>query len=216
MPFGHVLDAPALRASGFAPCSPASPAPSPLAARGYGPVFRVCALRFAPCARHSSRFAASGFAPCSPASPAPSPLAARGYGPAYFRLRTGRAFGGPVFRVCALRFAPCARHSSRFAAFGSKLPGPSRPSASLITARCSGAADALWACPRRSSRFAASDVRKAHLQCSLFHWGLRTGLRFAGPVFRGFDGYGLFRALRAAFVRPFTQGRRLVVQLPAM
>ena len=93
MPFGHVLDAPALRASGFAPCSPASPAPSPLAARGYGP--------------------------------------------AYFRLRTGRAFGGPVFRVCALRFAPCARHSSRFAAFGSKLPGPSRPSASLITARCS-------------------------------------------------------------------------------
>ena len=28
-----------------------------------GPVFRGCALRFAPCARHSSRFAASGFAP---------------------------------------------------------------------------------------------------------------------------------------------------------
>ena len=52
MPFGHVLDAPALRASGFAPCSPYG-----------GPVFRVCALRFAPCARHSSRFAASGFAP---------------------------------------------------------------------------------------------------------------------------------------------------------
>ena len=100
-------------------------------------VFRPCGLRFAPCPRGSSRFAASGFAPCSPASPAPSPLAARGYGPAYFRLRTGRAFGGPVFRVCALRFAPCARHSSRFAAFGSKLPGPSRPSASLITARCS-------------------------------------------------------------------------------
>ena len=100
-------------------------------------VFRPCGLRFAPCPRGSSRLAASGFAPCSPASPAPSPLAARGYGPAYFRLRTGRAFGGPVFRVCALRFAPCARHSSRFAAFGSKLPGPSRPSASLITARCS-------------------------------------------------------------------------------
>ena len=52
MPFGHVLDAPALRASGFAPCSPYG-----------GPVFRVCALRFAPCARRSSRFAASGFAP---------------------------------------------------------------------------------------------------------------------------------------------------------
>ena len=39
------------------------------------------------------------------------------------------AYGGPVFR----RFAP---------------PSPS-------AARCSGAADALWACPRASSRFAA-------------------------------------------------------------
>ncbi len=52
MPFGHVLDAPALRASGFAPCSPYG-----------GPVFRPCGLRFAPCPRGSSRFAASGFAP---------------------------------------------------------------------------------------------------------------------------------------------------------
>ena len=58
---------------------------------------------------------------------------------------------------------------------------------------------------------------QARLWHSLLHWGLRTGLRFAGPVFRGcgalravltpsplrgFDGFGLFRALRAAFVRP--------------
>src|SRR5699024_9159430 len=55
------------------------------------------------------------FAPLSPVSPAHSPLAARGYGPAYFR------------------------------ASPSKLPGPSRPLASLTAARCSGAADALWA-----------------------------------------------------------------------
>ena len=72
--------------------------------------------------------------------------------------------------------------------------------------------------PFHSSTWSPRFVRKAHLRCSLFHWGLRTGLRFAGPVFRGcgalravlappplrgFDDYGLFRALRAAFVRPF-------------
>ena len=33
-------------ASGFAPCSPASPAPSPLAARGYGPAYLRAALRW--------------------------------------------------------------------------------------------------------------------------------------------------------------------------
>ena len=57
---------------------------------------------------------------------------------------------------------------------------------------------------------------QARLWHSLLHWGLRTGLRFAGPVFRGcgalravlappplrgFDGYGLFPPLAAAFVR---------------
>ena len=50
-----------------------------------------------------------------------------------------------VFRGCALRFAPCARHFS--------------PSG----LRCS----------------------QAHSRRSLPYWGLRTGLRFAGPVFRG-------------------------------
>ena len=60
------------------------------------------------CVRTALRFACAVvhvFAPPSPTSPAPSPLAARGYGPAY------------------LRASP------------SKLRGPSRPSASLITGR---------------------------------------------------------------------------------
>ena len=101
------------------------------------------------------------FAPLSPVSPAHSPLAARGYGPAYFR------------------------------ASPSKLPGPSRPLASLTAARCSGAADALWACPRASSRFAAFDCAlrfascarhsspsglrrsQAHSRRSLLHWAHR-------------------------------------------
>ena len=84
--------------------------------------------------------------------------------------------------------------------------------------------------PFHSSTWSPRFVRKAHLRCSLFHWGLRTGLRFAGPVFRGCGAlravpqfsmvvplrsqarlrhsllhwayYGLFRALRAASVRP--------------
>ena len=106
------------------------------------------------------------------------------------RLRTVLAFSGPVLRGCALRFAPCARHFS--------------PSG----LRCS----------------------QAHSRLSLPYWGLRTGLRFAGPVFRGCGAlravpqfsmvvplrsqarlrhsllhwayFGLFRALRAASVRP--------------
>ena len=84
--------------------------------------------------------------------------------------------------------------------------------------------------PFHSSTWSPRFVRKAHLRCSLFHWGLRTGLRFAGPVFRGCGAlravpqfsmvvplrsqtrlrhsllhwayFGLFRAQRAAFVRP--------------
>ena len=111
-----------------------------------GAVFRGCALRFAPCARHFSRFAAFDCAPLSPVSPAHSPLAARGYGPAYFRA------------------AP------------SKLPGPSRPLASLTAARCSGAADALWACPRASSRFATFDCALRFASCARHSSpsGLRT------------------------------------------
>ncbi len=112
------------------------------------------------------------------------------FGIVVLRLRTALHFACAVFRGCALRFASCARHSS--------------PSG----LRCS----------------------QARLQFSLPHWGLRTGLRFAGPVFRGCGAlravpqfsmvvplrsqarlrhsllhwayFGLFRALRAASVRP--------------
>ena len=131
------------------------------------------------------------------------------------------AYGGPVFR----RFAP---------------PSPS-------AARCSGAADAFWACPRASSRFAASNGQRPGRECIFTHssqssihiarkaclWlSLLTGLtsacfrhrrrppcassirngRPAAP-----DGlqyslahwayFGLFRALRAAFVRPAKNAR---------
>ena len=95
------------------------------------------------------------------------------------------------FRIFA---PPCADACAVFRVFA-----PLSPSA----ARCSGAADALWACPRASSRFAAFDCAlrfascarhfspsglrcsQVRLRLSLLHWGLRTGLRFAGPVFRG-------------------------------
>ena len=100
----------------------------------------------------------SAFAPPSPVSPAHSPLAARGYGPAYFR------------------------------ASPSKLPGPSRPLASLTAARCSGAADALWACSTiRYGRSASLASSLAALPTSL---GL---LRAASPT---------GRALRAPLAPP--------------
>ena len=88
----------------------------------------------------------------------------------------------------------------------------------LLAARCSVAAHCASLRVLATPALRASAVRKAHLRCSLFHWGLRTGLRFAGPVFRGcgalravlappplrgFDDYGLFPPLAAAFVRPF-------------
>ena len=91
------------------------------------------------------------------------------------------AFSGPVFRRCG------------------RLLGVSSRLQPLRGLRCS----------------------QARLWHSLLHWGLRTGLRFAGPVFRGcgalravlapsplrgFDGNGLFRAQRAAFVRPAVGG----------
>ena len=52
-------------------------------------------------------------------------------------------------------------------------------------ARCSVAAHCASLRVLATPALRASAVRKAHLRCSLFHWGLRTGLRFAGPVFRG-------------------------------
>ena len=134
-------------------------------------------------------------------------------------IRNGRpasshraVFGGPVFRLCGLRFALCPRGFSRFAASDeSRTPlliglttacfrHRRRPSCApaLTLARCSASADALWACPRRSS---PSGLRvrtdpqfsmvvplrsQARLWHSLLHWAY----------------FGLFRALRAAFVRP--------------
>ena len=94
------------------------------------------------------------FAPPSPVSPAHSPLAARGYGPAYFR------------------------------ASPSKWPGPSRHLASLTAARCSGAADALWAWPQFG--MVVPHRSQARLRRSLPHWAY----------------YALFRPQGARFVRP--------------
>ena len=85
-----------------------------------------------------------------------------------------------VFRPCGLRFAPCPRGSSRFAASDARRLACGTPCftgvfvpACASLARYSGAADALWACPRPST---PSGLRRAY--------------------------FGLFRALRAASVRP--------------
>ncbi len=58
-------------------------------------------------------------------------------------------------------------------------------------ARCSVAAHYASLRVLATSALRASAVRKAHLRCSLFHWAY----------------YGLFRALRAAFVRPYAAAR---------
>ena len=78
------------------------------------------------------------------------------------------ASAGPVFRVCGLRFALCPRGFSRFAASDESRT----PSLSGLL--------------RPVSR-TARGLRAPHWLRHLFrpHWGLRTGLRFAGPVFRG-------------------------------
>ena len=79
-------------------------------------------------------------------------------------IRNGRpapshraAFSGPVFRGCALRFAPCARHFS--------------PSG-LRTLTSS-----LAALPPLSSAWSPLCVRKAHLRCFLLHWAHRRLLQ---------------------------------------
>ena len=88
---------------------------------------RLCGLRFALCPRGFGRFAASDeqyflarwayFA----ASPTGRALRAPHHLPS--SIRNGRpasshraVFGGPVFRLCGLRFALCPRGFSRFAA----------------------------------------------------------------------------------------------------
>ena len=133
---------------------------------------------------------------------------------------------------CALRFAPCARHFSpsglRRPATGTRMHfcvshrpsiqhGRSAPShRAALAARCSVAAHCA---SLRVLAISPSGLRtplQARLWPSLLHWSLRTGLRFVGPVFRlrsasalssplhpfrGFDDYGLFPPLAAAFVR---------------
>ena len=85
-----------------------------------------------------------------------------------------------VFRPCGLRFAPCPRGSSRFAASDARKLTRGSPCftgvfvpACASLARYSGAADALWACPRPST---PSGLRRAY--------------------------FALLRAQRARFVRP--------------
>ena len=90
----------------------------------------------------------------------------------------------------------------------------------LTLARCSVAAHCALLRVLATPALRASAVRGARLRCSLPYWGLRTGLRFAGPVFRGcgalravlappplrgFDGCGLFRPQGARFVRPLCE-----------
>ena len=102
-------------------------------------------------------------------------LRASGFAPILNSAWSSHAFAPPcanacaVFRPCGLRFAPCPRDSSRFAASDARklacgtpcfigltsacFAHSARPSCApaLTLARCSASADALWACPRRSS-----------------------------------------------------------------
>ena len=114
------------------------------------------------------------------------------------------------------------RLSSHCSSIQHGRPTPSHRPA-LTLARCSAPADfaslrVLGAPAASRPPLLTSSLVALH---SLLHWGLRTGLRFAGPVFRGcgalravlapsplrgFDGNGLFRAQRAAFVRPAVGG----------
>src|SRR5699024_2664599 len=95
-------------------------------------------------------------------------------------LRTALAFGGAVFRGCALRFASCARHSS--------------PSG----LRCA-------ALPPLSSAWSLRIVRKLTCGAPCFT-GLIDGYcsHWLRRLFRPhWAYYGLYRAQRAAFVRPY-------------
>ena len=89
-------------------------------------------------------------------------------------VRTALRFACAVFRGCALRFAPCARHSSP--------SGLRRSQSSLEMLPASLGSSAAIAPSIRNGRPAAP----FGLQYSLAHWAY----------------YGLFRALRAAFVSP--------------
>ena len=110
-------------------------------------------------------------------------------------------FGGPVFRPCGLRFAPCPQFAMVVLL---RLAACSTPLLIGLTtacfAHCARPSCAPLAAPSLSPSLGSS-YRPA------LRWpgipGLRTpfGRVLAPPPLRGFDGYGLFRALRAAFVR---------------
>ena len=131
------------------------------------------------------------------------------------RLRTALRFACAVFRGCALRFAPCARHSSPsglrcsqgslamfLALLGSsyrpalRWPGiPGLRSASRCSSIQHGRTTAL------ASSLAALPASLGLLRpVSRTARGLRAPL--APPPLRGFDDYGLFPPQAAAFVRP--------------
>ena len=93
-------------------------------------------------------------------------------------LRTALAFGGAVFRGCALRFASCARHSSPSGLRCAALPPLSSAWSLRIVRKLTRGAPCFTG---------LIDGYCSHWLRRLFrpHWGLRIGLRFAGPVFRG-------------------------------
>ena len=97
-------------------------------------------------------------------------------------LRTALAFGGSVFRPCGLRFAPCPRGSSCFAAFDCAL----RVLGTLtLRAFAFSQAFASTVCNRRSASLAGS------LAVLVAHWAF----------------YALFRPQGARFVRPTKNAR---------
>ena len=158
----------------FAPCRLRRPGVSPL--------------------RTSLRFVSSGLQPLRGLRRAALPPLSSAWSLCVFAPPCADACA--VFRGCALRFAPCARHSS--------------PSG----LRCSQARLRLsllhWAHRRLLQSLAAPPLSPS-LGSSYrpaLRWpgipGLRTpfGRVLAPPPLRGFDGYGLFRALRAAKLRP--------------
>ena len=137
----------------FAPLSPSAAAQ-----------FRRCGRPFWACPRASSRFAAFDCAlrfarVCSPLQP---------FGPDVRKLTRGApCFTGLIDGHCTsiCNGRPAAPYGLQYSA---SLVQHGRLSASrtalALAWRCSGAADALWACPRTSSP-SASAVRKAHLRC---------------------------------------------------
>ena len=129
-------------------------------------------------------------------------------------IRNGRpasshraVFGGPVFRLCGLRFALCPRGFSRFAASDESRTPLLIGLTTACFAHCARPSCAPLAAPPLSPSLGSS-YRPA------LRWpgipGLRTpfGRVLAPPPLRGFDGYGLFRALRAAKLRPTARALR--------